>query len=238
MNNENLKKFVDTYSKYYFTVSTKEKEEAKKIGVTINHSTTEEKENRIMAFLKNKEQNIETIAWKMGVDVTEDGLKTRYHKYERRTLSDFCDKAKELELQFDTEEKIRKSYDDLLSLITKIGLDGYGSVYIISSLFFLSGGKVPIYDYYANVAVKALLFDVCPQRIFVAQAPAKDKHSRGDKRMKSAVNMLMEYRKELEILSEGTEYFNSDGMYISRDLDRALWVYGHATRKWPFEESK
>ena len=231
--------FIQTFGRYYFNVSPEEKVQGKKQwGISIIHPTTREKENTIVECLKQGKQNIETIAWKMGVEASQGVLKTQYHEYKISALEEFCRKTNETEFRFDTEEEIRKAYDDLLSIVLGASepntpLEGYGSVYIISSLFFLSKGKVPIYDYYANVAVKALLYDVCPQDVYVAQAPLKDQHSRGDNAKKSAMNMLLEYQRQLEVLAKGTAHFKNGELFISRELDQALWVYGHATKKWP-----
>ena len=234
MTNNRLRKFVETYSIFYEEIdSEKKKYGIEKYGVRIIHPTSKTQEDEVIAYLSKGEQSINTIAWKLGVDVTPDGLKTQYHEYQRDALEKFCELTNKVDYNFEDEDGIRDAYNKVSNMVSELDLVGYGSVYIISSLFFLSKGKVPIYDYYANVAVKALLNDVNPQRVFVAQAPVRDEHSRNDKTINSAVNMLMEYRKQLELLAKGTEYFNTNGMYISRELDRALWVYGHATKKWP-----
>ena len=94
----------------------------------------------------------------------------------------------------------------------------------------MSGGNIPIYDHYANVAVKTLLSDKNPTDVYVIQAPGKEEHAKGDEDKKLAVNMLLEYQDVLKQLADGTECFKKEG-YISRELDRALWVYGHATKK-------
>lgn len=233
--NLELKKFVDTYGKYYFyELSLDEKKDGKnQLGVTILHPTSKKTEDMIMGKLSSGKQSIETIAWKMGVDDRKGNLKTRYHEYPRDVIKEFCRITNKKNYCFDGEDKIREIYDDILSVVCNLGLNGYGSVYIISSMFFLSNGAIPIYDYYAHVAVKALLYGVNPQEIYVPQAPSRDEHSRKDKNKKSAINMLLEYMKQLKEIAEETDYYKNDGMFISRDLDRALWVYGHACKQCP-----
>lgn len=131
---------------------------------------------------------------------------------------------------FCDEQCIRNSFDTILNTVNKLGLVGYGAVNIISSMFFLSKGKVPIYDYYAHVAVKALIFGKNPQDVYVA-VPGKVECSRVDKKKRSAVNLLIEYMHMLKLLDEDDEFVNKDSMYISRELDRVLWVYGHTNPK-------
>lgn len=76
------------------------------------------------------------------------------------------------------------------------------------------------YDFYIYLAVKALQRDICPKDVFVGEKPKK-----------LTVNMLIEYQDGLANLFSGTDYYKNKG-FISKELERALWVYGHATRKY------
>ena len=239
MNNSELKQFIKTYEDYYFVLSEEKKKDAaerERLGLSIKHPTKRSDEKDIMAFLQKGEQNIQTIAWKMGGKKTDAGIKTQYHEYPQKQLLEFCDKTSKAELPIKNNNKIsvadlRSSYDALLEIAKESNLEGYGSVYLISSMFFLSKGNVPIYDYFANVAVKALLTEMCPQDVYVGQAPSKDSCSKGNKDNKLAINMLVEYQNMLTKLAEGTDYYKNKG-FISRKLDRALWVYGHALNNY------
>ena len=245
MTNEELKAFIDTYKDYYFKVNEEEKDKKfdkeygkEVLGVIINKPVDKKVEERIMGFLKQGEQNIETIAWKMGEEKYEDKIKHRKYEFLKANIDDFCKEAKEADLAIlnnkeISNEELYNDYNILLNIVNKNQLTGYGSVYIISSMFFLSKGRVPIYDYFAHAAVKALLDEgVCPQAVFVGQAPGKEEHAKGDNDKKLAINMLIEYQKLLGKLAEGTVYYKNKEGYISRDLDRALWVYGHATKNY------
>ena len=77
----------------------------------------------------------------------------------------------------------------------------------------MSKGKIPIYDKYAHIAVKALCFGYTPSNIYVGAPPEKS-------RTKMVINMLSEYMWYLNKLF-GT-------CNIPHSLDRALWVYGHS----------
>lgn len=229
-----LQKFVDTYEKYYFDdLKSEDKKTGNDLGVTITHPVSREFEALVMSCLAKDQQSIDTIAWKLGMQYKDGDLKDRYHTFPIEKVKKYINETAKLDLLFESELDIRKSYDEVLSVVSDLELTGYGSVYIISSLFFLSKGKIPIYDYYAHVAVKALLDKINPQEVYVGAVPTKDQCSIGDKSNKSAVNLLLEYQRQLKDLAEGTEHFKTDeGMYISRQLDRALWVYGHAKEKW------
>lgn len=88
---------------------------------------------------------------------------------------------------------------------------------MITLIYFLSGGKYPIYDKFAHIAVKALYMNENPKDIFVGGAPGKGN-------MDQAIGMYKEYCWLLK------QVF---GKYdIDRELDRALWVYGHSKKKY------
>lgn len=94
--------------------------------------------------------------------------------------------------------------------------DNFGAVYIINLMYFKSSGKWPIYDKFAHKALKAILMQKSPGEIWVGDAPLK---AETDK----VTNMYLEYCWLLNCL------FGSKA--IDRKIDRALWVYGHATKR-------
>ena len=243
MTNKALEEFINTYQKYYFCVDANEKAYGKeKLGISIIHPTKKIYEEKIIGYLRDGKQNIETIAWKMGGNISEDGIKTQYYEYPIENINAFCNEIDGLTLPIRDNKQIsdkdlRDSYEEILKSAKSCDLDGYGSVYIINTMFFVSKGNVPIYDYYANVAVKALLKDCCPQDVFVGQAPGKDEYAKGGKINKLAMNMLIEYQNYLTELAGETKYYKTEG-FISRELDQALWGYGHATKKWSYKESE
>lgn len=94
-----------------------------------------------------------------------------------------------------------------------------GVVNIINALFFITGGKAPIYDAFAHKAVKALLLDIAPSEVYLGSNPGKND-------VNNVMAMYKEYRILLyKIFGDG---ITENGMFISRELDRALWVYGHS----------
>ena len=102
-------------------------------------------------------------------------------------------------------------------------------------MFFLSHGEIPLYDYFAHVAVKALYMEKSPLEVFVANAPGKNDHPKGKHKVKKeyylAINMLEEY---IWLLSKvfPDEIHREERMFIPRELDQALWVYGHSSKQY------
>lgn len=171
------------------------------------------------------------VVWKTGrlkkedIDNNEFLIKNDYvngygKKIKRNELELFFSKLKKSEIQriFDvsdtlTREILEKSYN----LVKENSPENFGSVYLINILFFLSKGKIPIYDKYAHMAVKALFFGEAPSNIYVGAPPDKNNTQK-------VINMLSEYMWYLNKLF-GT-------FSITSSLDRALWVYGHSNSRF------
>ncbi|MBR6444064.1 MAG: hypothetical protein IKS63_01390, partial [Firmicutes bacterium] len=101
-----------------------------------------------------------------------------------------------------------------------------GPVYIINAMFFVSGGKAPIYDAFAHKAVRSLVMDIAPSEVYLGGNPDKNE-------TKNVVLMYQEYMTLLKkVFSCTFKDKTQNDMFISRELDRALWVYGHSTKKW------
>ena len=104
-----------------------------------------------------------------------------------------------------------------------------GPVYIINALFFLSKGRLPIYDAFAHKAIRALALDIAPNQVFLGTNPDKTD-------VKGVATMYCEYMMLLKKVFD-KQISKDKNMFISRELDRALWVYGHATQKYPAEKN-
>ena len=139
-----------------------------------------------------------------GNQIDSNELKTYLSKLKKSEIQEIIDSSDIL-----SRDILEKSYD----LVKENAPRNFGSVYLINILYFLSKGKIPIYDKYAHIAVKALCFGYKPSNIYVGDPPEKN-------RTKMVINMLSEYMWYLNKLF---------GTYsIPRSLDRALWVYGHS----------
>ena len=113
--------------------------------------------------------------------------------------------------------EIESAYKILLDLNRRNEVSPFGSVYILTLMFFLSGGKLPIYDKYAHTAVKALFLTENPKDVFVGEAPDKND-------VDKVLGMYKEYRLLLR------EVFCKEN--IEREVDQALWVYGHSKKMY------
>lgn len=88
-----------------------------------------------------------------------------------------------------------------------------GTVCLITLLYFLSQGKYPIYDRFAKIAIDAL----CGSDLPVHYKPLPGKTEKGFDRVIEIYNK--EYVSKLRIVFGDA--------YNCRQVDRALWVYGH-----------
>lgn len=140
---------------------------------------------------------------------------------------------------------IRKEYCDnknpqsawnyILSLANddknKNAMRGIGTVYLITLLHFITDGEVPIYDRFvmASLAIWKLKNDqkgLCitdKSVICGCKLPSKD--------TKAAINILESgiYSDYIHLLKEfcKVNYGNENEWKTNRDVDRALWVFGH-----------
>lgn len=115
---------------------------------------------------------------------------------------------------------------ECLNVLRDESVDGIGTVYLITLLFFLSHGKQPIYDRFAMTALIAYEKNYkvpkdkkklsCNEKIVVPMLPGKTEDSFSE----IYLNEYGEYIKRLDSL--GVDYKNK------RKVDQALWVYGHA----------
>lgn len=222
MNQEAIDEFIRKYENLYFIpVSKKEKEQ--KLG-KVRLTGTERKVEECLFPNDRIEKcsNIEPlhIAWKAG-RLTSDMLKKEsvippLNGYGKSidNLDMFLNKVNEKcsEIQSHIEEDNKDAaIQVLIDCKNELSVKYLGSVYLLAILFFLSGGQYPVYDKYAHTAVKALYFEKEPKDIFVGEAEQKK-----DDRIKG---MYDEYCWFLE------QVFGTHT--ITRNVDRALWVYGH-----------
>lgn len=115
------------------------------------------------------------------------------------------------------EGSIQTAFDELL----KENWQGIGSVYLITLLYFISNyqhpGVCPIYDRFAMRALSAITNDTTINNtVECGELP--------DKSCKKCSQIVAEKMKKYVCLLEtifGDEY------KCNRDIDRALWVYGH-----------
>ncbi|MCM1180795.1 MAG: hypothetical protein NC347_11095 [Clostridium sp.] len=218
MMNNLLEREIKFWENMYFDDS------KKMVGVPVNNQVAEGVEEDIFKNHYNGKVDIEAVAWKLGrlttdgvqYNNTNDGIVNGYGnhinlkelkdyiKWINANVNEIKDKLK--------EEKLVEAF----KMLAEESPHNFGTVYIITMMFFISQGEIPIYDRFAHIAVKAIYADKFPYEIYVGGAPSK-------KAPEAAINILNEYRWLLQ------KTFKSSS--ISRELDRALWVYGHANQK-------
>lgn len=100
-----------------------------------------------------------------------------------------------------------------------------GTVYLITLLYFITNGEFPIYDRYASIAVNAILNNTRLGSVIKSkELPSKNEN--GFKQLlleEKKVSLYLEYINKLTVLF-------GDRYKTNRDIDRALWVYGHCFR--------
>ena len=227
-------------------------------GINISNNITEEYENGTIVdqYLKQGKIDLIIIGWKAG-RLIKDNESYRYNL--ENTINSYGENVegylngygkiinkveldnyiewvnsiyREVEIQcwkgindekFDLEEFIDEFMNKYKKLVNPTGAEynkeifvprNFGSVYVINLLYFLSKGRYPIYDLFAHRALRALDWDVSPCKVFVGTAPEKRDY-------KTVFRMYYEFVYLIKKIFKNTKY--------DRELDRALWVYGHAT---------
>ena len=103
--------------------------------------------------------------------------------------------------------------------------DKIGPVYAITFLYFLSKRDYPIYDQYAHIAIKVIEEEL-PFKSLVKNSELEREFNTGEK---DAKKIFKRYNDKY--VARLRNAFGED--YNVRDVDRALWVYGHL-----FKENK
>ncbi len=255
----NAADFIKKYKKFYFenTKNEYDAKEKKDLGLQNVRPVNKEAEDYIIdEKLKKGIYDKEVFAWKVGrierYDDEKKEVKYNHKSFDKDDKSDnyitIRGKVKKADFEkfsinvnsiknitWSIENSDKIDYEEDYEIIAgknsnyyilkekSTFLSGFGPVNIINAMFFVSKGIAPIYDMFAHKAIRALALDMNPCEIFMGANP--------DKRdVKSVMIMYKEYISLLR--KRFPDYIGKDDMFIPRDLDRALWVYGHATKKY------
>ncbi|SCW49615.1 hypothetical protein SAMN02910456_01433 [Ruminococcaceae bacterium YRB3002] len=264
MDNKTAKSFIDKYERFYFELP--ENENSKKtykyaytekekddLGLnSIVNPTKEEIENHIITNKLNKGVfDEESFAWKSGKynwamnklsPITTNDEKSYLNLRDQEVdIAAFKKYAKNIgSIKIDSDI-LKKDYETIRIEIKKYYKNAkkdvptnMGPVYIITAMFFISKGSLPIYDSMAHRAVKALYYDIPPCDVHLGDNPSK--HS-----INGVFNLYFDYiyllLKVFPFMIYKTDQGVESEQFICRKLDRALWVYGHAKKKWENPES-
>lgn len=99
--------------------------------------------------------------------------------------------------------------------IDKAKVSGIGIVYEIAILFFASRGLYPIYDRFVYTALECLF------------TKKQRTPRRGDSKDYLNIDVLGKYEEYIERMECLAKIVNCTNYIEYRELDRALWVYGH-----------
>ena len=224
-------KFLDLYSKRYYLCSEKlSGANGKAVGQ--NSKITEDEINKILKKgIRNEIDVVHILAWKIGKIKHKESQAQdkfvyakdwknaqnfdvkRYGKtFDMKQIAEFIVKyIGELERQA-TEDP-----QGVLNRLRDQNFSGLGSVYLITLLYFISRGKYPIYDRFAQMALYAICNNKKPGDI-VEYNELPERQSRA---FANVMNEDMkEYIRQMESVF-GKTYRDS------RKIDQALWVYGH-----------
>lgn len=194
-----------------------------------------EYEKKIEKYLNDGTVNLEVVAWKMGCldkffgkgnDVHED-MPNGYGSFlEIESLKSYIDGISNIKISNELmagKANIDEIYTPLKKQYEVFAQESpqyFGPVNIINLIYFKTKTAIPIFDRFAYRAVKAVHYGIHPSRVFAGMSLEKNNS-------KAVVNLLLEYMRLLQGLF---------GKYsIDRKIDRALWVYGHATEKFEGE---
>lgn len=234
--------FIDEYAGYYFIPDKDDEGNGGKDKddncPKLVRQTSYWVEDAIMS-INNKDTWDESdvlyiLAWKLGwilqkeseeVAVNNrnrDGIKLRtdwdvqQNKYIKFALNVASIRNKYKQGESDIEDVWKK----MISYCKENKIKGIGVVYLITLLHFISNGEFPIYDRFAMASLVALEHKLNEgAKIFLKGLP--DKLSKeANSLLESDQNFYKEYIKLL------TKFFGDDWK-LNRNIDRALWVYGH-----------
>lgn len=222
-----VQEFIEKYSAIYYEGGGK-----LDLGISQNSRFVEEKiEQLLQDGIKTKVDIIHILAWKIGkIKVKESESEKQFiYSEDWKNAESFKVKNRGREMDLtefvnyvhnnirDLEELAMHDQQETLNLLMAKSPKGIGTVYLITMLYFISKGKYPIYDQFAKIAVDAIQKGIEPEEyVEYKELPEKD-----NKKFKDVFRIYEEtYVNKLKDIF-GIEDYNK------RDVDRALWVYGH-----------
>jgi hypothetical protein len=212
-----------TYERYYFLNGPKRDGQPR-------NQTSPFVENQVCALLSqttplSRQDLILAMAWKIGLidhSLSEARQRIEYRqdwptkltaKTQFRTL-DFSTSIPDLAANMPKITQMSQVNPQYLYDLTPRP-KGFGHVYILTVLFFVTHGRYPIYDKYAHIAALAIDQGLPPGSYVHYREGQKWSH------YQHYTNLL------LPIGRACPQQLGNPSMFISRPVDRALWAYGH-----------
>ena len=140
----------------------------------------------------------------------------------------------ELRKHYSEDHNASVIWEELLKLSddgNKASLRGLGTVYLITLLHFITGGEYPIYDRFAMASLAVWQLKSLKNEVTITKNSVVRGSSLPSKDTKQAKELLSAgiYCNYIKVLKQFCEayYGNEDEWKTNRDVDRALWVFGH-----------
>jgi hypothetical protein len=220
------KSWVEIYEPYYFLGE-------HKLGRKINarNQSSHFVEDEVCSLLAkavplSKNDLVQIMAWKLGLIDHSKSEKARTILCRQNWPATLTAKLQFRTLDFSVSlptlaasmpailNELRRNNPQYLFNMTP-QLPGFGNVFILTVLFFVSQGMYPINDKYAHVAAIAIHEGLRP----------------GSRVRYRGIQKWRDYEDYVKLLRSVSEVWPQDpgqpSVLISRPLDRALWVYGH-----------
>ena len=236
---DNVQDFISLYSNEYIA----ETHEGIVKGI---HQTPSVVENDIINlfdkdvfFSDFKGSLIKIMAWKLGAinqtdnnwvkwdcnnsEITEVIIKRgNYKPIDGRELNAFLSALNDSKAYFMEIQEWTEVYRKLMSIFENNNVKSFGVTYMLTLLYFLTFGKCPIYDKYAQKAMSAINNGISPvgKPPIEYCVPGKECITRG-------YGIYRTYMDDLNTLFDYQQIVTDNRFGELRRIDQALWVYGH-----------
>ena len=224
------KEFVEIYNPYYYKDHCPLKDANNRSISQTNKAVEEYIDHIIKNAVQDKKDLVRALASKIGKfkqHEFEDGTGFAYHedwKNAEENPEDILRYGKPFEVSclfdrmLENEETLKRaSAKDALGWFQDHPVNYLGTVYMITLLYFISQANYPIYDQFAKNAIDAIKGGVKPYES-ISYETLPDKNSL---QFSGVEKKVEEFKKDIDNI------FGYENYKASRDIDRALWVYGH-----------
>lgn len=196
----------------------------------------------------NKNDRVASAVTRHGL-IEKETVKKENGEEETKTFYDFLNTAVDLSKSYRSlkENDKKEKQQKFLEKLTIASLKGIGSVYLITFMYFITQGEMRIYDIFAMMALDAiypsnvqdeLSFGSLNSLYIGANVKPRDLPQKDQLGFKNLFSDNKRYNKTYQIyikkLNQFVEDYNKElpeGQKVTyekcRDIDRALWVYGH-----------
>ena len=223
-----MQEFITMYGNSYYTDQPKYVSRA-----TQSSRFTENEIDRLLSDgIKKPIDVVHILAWKLGKIKHKESDSTfvyakdwknaeQYNVFRYKKVFDIKKISEYIETYIcELEAEAKNNPQKVLCELRDLNVDGIGTVYLITLLYFISRGEYPIYDRFAMMSVQAILNNQKPGDIVIVKELPEKSSSKFNRVFEEKINPFIENLKTIfgEMYKE------------NRDIDRALWVYGHCFR--------